>query len=173
MTDIKFFHTPDGGEIEYIGGVATLDDGLYASVYLSFFGGNERDSGIEADLPKEWWGNKGEALAERRYRSELQYLLNTLPLTPENLPRFEAAALADLAWFIETKTATLVTVTCRMPALRTIGVEVGIEIDGRRIPFVFTRTAAQIAAAQQQSSSLFGQLAFDQPDQSAHLMTTL
>lgn len=175
MTDVLLTHEPDGGNIEYIDGNTTMDDGLYVAVYLSLFGGNERDSGLQGDDARQWWANLAETDATRRYRSELQYLFATLPLVPMNLRRFEDAAVRDLAWFVDSKTATFVGASASIPALNTVALDVQIEIDGRRFEFSFTKKVqAQLSASQvPPTSSAFGQLAFDQEEQSAHLLTTL
>ena len=137
MTDILLFDTPDGGEIEVIGGRPTLTDDLRSAAYLSHFGGNERDSGSDGDLPLEWWGNKLEANPARRYRSEFQFLLKTLPMVPSNLKRFEDAASSDLAWMLDENVVTAVQVRCRITAPKTLELLERIEINGVVVPIKF------------------------------------
>ncbi len=130
--DVRLYQKDgDGGEIDCVNGQIVLDDGLETSVYLSWFGGNDDDSGLDADRPRQWWANTEERDATKRYRSELQYLLRTLPLVPSNLRRFEDAAVLDLAWMTDSGLASFVSVAASMPALNTVKLTAKIEIQGR------------------------------------------
>lgn len=137
LVDAYLFNTLDGGEIEYLNGTLTLSDGLYTAVYLSLFGGNEEDSGQQATERKQWWGNFGEELAERRYRSETQYALNTLPAIPANLPLIDDAVGHDLAWMTDTGLAVALSVLTTMPGLNRIAITANIEIGDQRYELVF------------------------------------
>lgn len=137
LVDVWLYHTQDGGEIEYVNGVATMSDGLETAAYLSLFGGNEEDSGLSGTDAKQWWGNIGETLAERRYRSETQYLLNTIPATTGNLPRIQDAAEHDLGWMVDTGLATGVSTLATMPGLNRIALQASIEIGDQRYELVF------------------------------------
>ncbi len=139
MTDVLLRHFDDGGDLEFINGRATTSDGLETAAYLSLWGGNELDSGIEADDPFEWWGNKSEQLPERQYRSQLQNLLTSLALIPANLRRIEDAAAADLTWFVETGPATFVQVVATIPKVNTVTIIVAIIIDDEKFQFAFTK----------------------------------
>lgn len=138
MTDVRHFHEADGGNIEFVNGSSTMSDGLEAAAFYSLFGGNKRDSGRKADERLQWWGNVGETDPAKRLRSETQYLLETLPLTPVTRLQFEDAAKRDLAWMVPTP-ASSVTVVVRIPALDTVSIEIVIEVDGNVFPFTFTR----------------------------------
>ena len=144
MTDVRLYQTDNGGEIDFVAGRAVMDDGLAASVYLSLFGGNDDDSGLEADEAFEWWGNKSEPDPARKYRSETQFLLNSLPLVPANLRAVEDAAGRDLAWMVDT-IASSVEVNASVPALNTFKLDVAIVIDDAKYDFVFTRSARERA----------------------------
>lgn len=137
MTDVRHYHAPDGGEISIENGQPEMADGLETATYLSLFGGNERDSGSDADVALMWWGSIGEPV-ERQYRSELQNLLRALPAVPFNLKRIEDAAVNDLAWMTSTGLAKSVNVTARIPALNTVQIDIAIKIDGQVINFTFT-----------------------------------
>ena len=125
MTDVRLFHTADGGNIEFAGddalvGDVKLDTGLETAVYLSWFGGNERDAGIvdDDDDPDHqhryiWWGNIGEP-EERHMVSETQHLLRALPATSNNLLRIEGAMLRDIEWGLDDGTFTDATVTASL-----------------------------------------------------------
>lgn len=139
MTDVALRHEPDGGEIESVAGQVVVNDGLETAVYLSLFGGNEQDSGIEGDDPKQWWGNLSEPEAARRYRSETQHLLRSLPATSSNLRRVEDAAGRDLAWMVGT-IAKSAEATATIPALNTVQIDIAIVIDDRRFEFRFTES---------------------------------
>src|SRR5690348_13884751 len=118
--DVRLFQTDDGGEISCVAGQLELDEGLATAVYLSCFGGNDDDSGLDGDKLRQWWGNFDETDPALQYRSQLQFLLNTLPLIPINMRRFESAAVADLIWMTDSKLASFVGATATMPALNTI-----------------------------------------------------
>lgn len=138
MSDVRLFNTADGGEIEYINGVATMSDGLEAAAYLSLFGGNEDDSGQRADDRKQWWGNLSETDPARRYRSATQNALQAMPATTGNLLRVQDAALSDLDW-MKDALAAQVAVLVTMPALNTIKIDVSILVNEELLPFSFTK----------------------------------
>jgi phage gp46-like protein len=141
VTDIRIFQADDGGDIEWIAGQAVMDDGLESSVYLSLFGGNSDDSGLEADDAKQFWGNLIEPDPERHYRSATQFLLDTLPLVPANLIRFRDAVNRDLAWMTSTGLAQSIAVTVTIPALNTVGIAIDFVIDDAEFHYVFTAAA--------------------------------
>jgi len=136
MTDVRFYNTEDGGAIDYVAGQAVMSDGLEAAVYLSLFGGNEDDSGIQGDDSKQWWANVSEPDLSKRYRSETQFLLRSLPLTPSNLGRIEDAANRDLAWMLE-GLADSVTAQASIPNVNRLGLAISIEIDDDTFRFLF------------------------------------
>jgi phage gp46-like protein len=139
MTDVLMTQTPDGGECTIFNGQMAMSEGLETAAFLSCFGGNIKDSGLDADRALEWWGNKSETDPNLKYRSQLQHELSTRPLTPANLSIFEDAASADLAWFTDS-VADSVAVVATMPAINTVNVNVFIEIDGVTTPFTFKST---------------------------------
>lgn len=139
MTDVLMTQTADGGEISLFNGQARMSEGLETAAFLSCFGGNIKDGGLDADLALEWWGNKSETDPNLKYRSQLQHLLSTLPLTPANLSAFEDAASADLAWFTDS-VADSVAVVATMPALNTVQINGFVDIDGTTTPFTFKST---------------------------------
>ena len=96
MTDVFICNTPDGGEIDIVGGAVTLNGGIESAVYLSLFGGNSDDAGGQ-DRSLEFWGNIGEQQNEQQ-RSRTQHLLESIPPSSSNLRRIEDAVRADLAW---------------------------------------------------------------------------
>lgn len=115
MTDVRLYQTADGGEIDYVNGAPEMSSGLESAAYLSLFGGNERDAGDEATAHLQWWGNFGETMPERTYRSETQHLLRSLPAIPLNLRRVEDAVERDLEWMVGTVVSS-VTIAVTMPA---------------------------------------------------------
>lgn len=141
--DVRLYQKDgDGGEIEFVNGQAVMDDGLETAAYLSLFGGNEDDSGLDGDKPSQWWANVEEPDVTKRYRSETQFLLSSLPLIPANLRRVENAAAADLAWMLETGLASFVSATATMPARNTIKLQLKIEVQGRELEpaFIYRRS---------------------------------
>ena len=121
--DVYIFDTVDGGDITQD---LAIRDGLESSVYLSLFGGNIKDDGRENNK-FNWWGNIGETLVSRIYRSETAFLLATVPPTPSNLRRIEDAANRDLAWVITEKVSNTVKVAASMPKLNYVKLSVFLE----------------------------------------------
>jgi phage gp46-like protein len=134
VSDVHLTHTPDGGEISFASGQAVLSDGLESSIYLSLFGGNERDSGRAADERFQWWGNLGERDLAKQYRSETQYLVRSLPATTGNLRRVEDAVKHDLDWLTATSLATSIKVTVGIPKLNTIAIAVTVDLASGETP---------------------------------------
>lgn len=137
MPDVRLFQTADGGNIRYDGGRVELHDGLETASFLSMFGGNRRDSGAEGDDHLEWWGNKGETEQARRYRSETQYLLLSLPLVPGNLRRIEGAAERDHEWMVSEGLVEAVRVSATMPGVNRVHFTVFLTVDNTERRFDF------------------------------------
>jgi phage gp46-like protein len=131
MSDVLLFESLDGGEIESINGAFTMDDGLSTAAYISLFGGNEQDSGSDGDKPKQFWANVVEPDESKHYRSETQYLLNTLPLVPANLKRFQDAATRDLAWMVTAGLVQSASATATMPALNKVRITTLAQVNGQ------------------------------------------
>lgn len=147
VSDIYFFHGDDGGDIHFVGGVATMSDGLEAAAYLSLFGGNEDDSGQPADQRRQWWGNFGESDPARQYRSQTQWCLFNLPPTTGNLRRLEAAAKNDLAWMLDAGFAREVSAVATMPARNRIKLATKVEVlNGETYRFEFPQSWGERAA---------------------------
>jgi phage gp46-like protein len=139
VTDVRLFHTLDGGNIEFQNGQTAMSEGLETGAYLSMFGGNERDGGLDGTKHLQWWGNLIENDPAARYRSETQHLLRSLPAIPANLKRLEDAAKRDLAWFTE-EIASSVEVTATMPKLNWVELHVEIMVSGKRLSLVFNES---------------------------------
>lgn len=122
--DVYIFDTSDGGDV-------TLDleirDGLESSFYLSIFGGNSKDDGLEKN-PFTWWGNIGETIQSRIYQSETAYLLRTIPPTSKNLQRIRDAVNRDLAWVLTEGVCKTLDIQVSMPARN--NVKIVINADG-------------------------------------------
>lgn len=138
MTDVRLFCTPDGGEIEFVAGQATMADGLESAAYLSLFGGNDEDAGADATRAKQWWGNLSEADPAKRYRSETQSLLESVPAIPFNLRRVEDAVLRDLDWFVTTGVASALTCAASLPAIDHVHLDIEFTINGEVFPVSFS-----------------------------------
>lgn len=125
--DVSLFQTNDDGDIEVVGGVVTMDGGLATAAYLSLFGGNQDDDGVTDE--GEWWGNVGEVEPARKYRSETQFLLKSIPAVSGNLLLIEAAATRDLAWFISENVAVSVEVFAALVGINRVEITVNINGD--------------------------------------------
>lgn len=137
MTDVLLFQTNDNGEMEIEGGLVTLTPGLDTAAYLSLFGGNWKDDGSQNNR-QTWWGNLGETNPARRYRSETQYLLGTVPATSRNLKRIEDAATRDLQWLLDESAASSLTVSASLIGLNRVKIEVIIRAEGDESRFSYT-----------------------------------
>jgi phage gp46-like protein len=138
VTDVALSQTNDGGEISVVNGELGTSDGLFNAVYLSLFGGNERDGGLQSTQHLEWWGNKTETTPARKIRSATQHALRSLPAIPANLRRVEAAAESDLEWMIAAGIATAISAEAGMPALNTVKLTVKLTINGEVVTIPFT-----------------------------------
>lgn len=127
MTDVRIFQTPDGGDIRIENGLFELSDGLEQAVYLSLFGGNEEDSGLQGDDSKQWWGNLTETEPARRYRSETQFLFRSIPAIPANLRRIEDAVGRDLAWMAD-EVAQGVSIVASMPGVNQVHIDISVTV---------------------------------------------
>jgi phage gp46-like protein len=127
VSDVRIYQTDDGGEIDFEAGQPVLDDGLESFVYLSLFGGNEDDPGV-ADSTLQWWGNFSEQDATRRYRSQTQHLLRSIPATPFNRRRIEDAVKSDLAALETLGLAKGVEATVRIVRANWIDIDIQIEL---------------------------------------------
>ncbi len=140
MTDVWLFNTADGGDIEYRNGNPVMSDGLAASVYLSLFGGNQDDPGIEDNDPREWWGDFDEDVEARKQRSRTQHILDGLPMIPANLRRIEDAARDDLAWLVTEGIADTVAAQASITAPKRLSLTATLTIDEEEQDFTFTKS---------------------------------
>lgn len=138
VADVKLFNAADGGDIEIINGNVTMSSGLDTSVYLSLFGGNEDDSGLQADDSKQFWANLSETDPAKMYRSRFQYALKAMPAIPANMLRVEDAVKADLAWMLAS-VASKVDVAVSMPALNRVSIAIAVSVQDRVYEFAFIK----------------------------------
>lgn len=131
--DVLLYQTNDDGDIDVVDGLVRMTGGLDTACYLSLFGGNEQDDGIDQN-PLQWWGNVGETESARKQRSETQHLLRSIPATTNNLQRIRKAVERDLAWLSSEGVARELVVTVSMPAVNKIGIN--IDVDGFGMEFV-------------------------------------
>lgn len=135
--DVLLFQTNDDGDINVELGIVEFSGGLGTSAYLSLFGGNEDDDG-RASNPLTWWGNIDETKPDRKYRSETQNLLRSIPAVSRNLLRIQDAALRDLQWMLNQNIASSVDAVATIPGLNRINLEIRIEAVGEETRFEFT-----------------------------------
>jgi len=127
MTDVYFHNTEDGGDISMTNDIIDMNAGLETSVYLSLFGGNEDDPG-GADESKAWWGNALETDPSKKYRSETQYLLRSIPAVSANLVRIAGAVNRDLAPLVEAGVLVEPEVSVGIPRLNWVGIRIATEV---------------------------------------------
>lgn len=136
--DVLLFQTNDDGDIEIEGGLVTLSPGLSTATYLSLFGGNQQDDGSQ-DNALTWWGNLGEIDTAKRYRSETQYLLGTIPATSGNLKRIEDAALRDLEWMVKEEVCDSIDISASLIGVNRVKIDVNILAEGDETQFEYTQ----------------------------------
>lgn len=135
--DVKLYQGLENGEINCTGGVIEMTKDFDTMVYLALYGGNNDDPGGD-DKSNQWWGNFSEPDVDKHYRSEYQYLIESIPATSGNLRLVEAAAQRDLEKaFVSTKIADTVTVTATIPRINAITLTIEIEAQGNRSQFKF------------------------------------
>lgn len=145
MSDPLLISTPDGAEIECIGGVVTMSDGLTNAALLSLDGGGNEDDPGRADTSRQYWANYIQTSPERRLRSEFAFLSTSLPLTSGNRQLLEEAAKRDLAWMTRPASdgsppvAISVSVSVTYPSRRALLLEGNIRANGRDYPFSLER----------------------------------
>lgn len=127
MTDVLLQQSDDGGEMTIEGGLVELTDDFRTAVYLSLFGGNEDDNGLDSST--QWWGNLGETDLNKRYRSRTENLLQSLEPSSGNLLLLEDAARTDLQWLLDTGAAKEVEAVASIPALNKLSLVVIINGD--------------------------------------------
>jgi phage gp46-like protein len=138
MADVLLQQTNDDGEITIAAGEVRQTDGLETAAYLSLFGGNEDDSGLEDGDRLQWWANHAELETSRRQRSETQHIIRSMPLVPANLKQIEDAIGRDLAWMIADGFATSAFAVARITAPKRVELEVSITVNGQEHSFTFT-----------------------------------
>lgn len=134
--DVVLFQSLDDGEIVVNDGLVQMDGGLQTTVYLSLFGGNQDDDGIQNNN-QTWWANLNETDPVLRYVSRLQNLLTHIPATSSNLIRVQDAALADLQWLLDEKVANNITVLATIPELNRLKLEINITAQGEESDFEY------------------------------------
>lgn len=134
--DVFLFQTNDEGEIEVENGLVTMIGDFRTAFYLSLFGGNEDDSGVDTE-DKTFWGNVTETVAARKYISRVQNLLKSLPATSGNLIKVENAAVQDLEWFLTEKIGNKLTVSASLIGLNSVKFSFNIFALGKESEFNF------------------------------------
>lgn len=133
---VKIFQTNDDGDICFINGQAVQTTGLDSMVYLSLFGGNEDDDGLQ-DNNKQWWGNIDEPDPASQYRSETQFLLKSLPATVGNLARVRKTVARDLKWILDNRIASSINVTVTLTDINKLNISGTIRAVGEETDFNF------------------------------------
>jgi phage gp46-like protein len=135
--DVKLYQTDNDGDIVVDNGVIEMTGGFDTAVYLSLFGGDEKDDGMDGNS-QNWWGNLSETEAAYQYRSETQNLIQLLHATSGNLLRVESAVSRDLQWMLDKKIASSITVNVTIPKLNWVRIAITIVADGAESKFEFT-----------------------------------
>lgn len=123
--DVILYQSNDDGEIDIVNGLVAMDGGLQTAVYLSLFGGNEGDDGLENNI-FGWWGNIGENIQSRQYVSRTQNLIYKIPATSANLLKLNDAVNSDLQWIVNDNVATSIDVEVTIPKLNKVNIVVNI-----------------------------------------------
>jgi len=135
--DVLLCQTNDDGDIEVIDGLVTMTGTFSTAAYLALFGGNEDDTGLSGSA-ETWWGNLSENEPARRYVSETQNLLQSIPPTSNNLLRIEDAAKRDLSFFLTGSIASSVEVSAALSGVNQVKIIIDISAEGEESSFEFT-----------------------------------
>ncbi len=95
--DVWVYQTTDDGNVYPLDGDLYRTDGLETAAYLTLYGGNPDDDGMNGNR-HAWWGNDSLEDPAQRMTSRFQNLVEGVPLTSGNLLRLEDAAAQDFAW---------------------------------------------------------------------------
>ena len=136
MTDVLVEQTPDGGEMEIIGGLVTMTGGFQTAFYYALWGGNKDDDGTE-NSKFNWWGNLTETDPDLHYRSKTQNILNTLIPISGNLVRLETAIKKDLDVFIRIGAVETVEVFASLVDVRRVEIKINVVANGDNIEIKF------------------------------------
>lgn len=131
--DVLLLQTLDDGNIIVEGGLVEMTDSLETAILLSMYGGNEADDG--QNPAENWWGNIAETEPSKKYRSETQFLTNSLPANSVNRIRVEDAAVRDLQWLLDTGIAIAVDVTVVLPGSNLFRIFGVVETPNQSIAF--------------------------------------
>lgn len=123
--DVILFQSIDDGEIIVENGVVAMDGGLQTAAYLSLFGGNEDDDGLQGNV-LGWWGNLNQEPESSKYVSRTQNIIDTIPATTSNLIKLQDAVKADLEWLLTDNIATSIDVEIRIPVLNRVDILINI-----------------------------------------------
>ena len=134
--DVLLYQSIDNGEIEVVDGVTTLTGGFETAAYLSLFGGNRDDDGSSGNTAT-WWGNLDETQPSKKYVSETQFIIDSLPATANNLKRVQDAAARDLNWLISENIASQITIVASIPKIKQLKVDITIIANGEESNFEF------------------------------------
>ena len=135
--DVLLMPSNNDGDMCIEDGTTQMTGGLETALYLSMFGGNFEDEGLQ-DSTKEWWGNKLETEEVRKYRSETENLLKGIPPSSGNLKRIEDAIRRDTQWFISETIASSISILATIPELNKINIEIQIIAEGEEYEFQFS-----------------------------------
>jgi len=136
MTDVLVEQTPNGGEIEIIGGLLTMTGGFKTAFYYALFGGNKDDDGTE-NAKFNWWGNLTETDPDLHYRSKTQNIINTLIPISGNLVRLETAVKKDLDVFIQIGAVETIEASTSLVGVRRVEIKINVVADGDNIEIKF------------------------------------
>lgn len=134
--DVLLYQSVNNGDIIVEDGITCMTGGFETAAYLSLFGGNREDDG-SSENPNTWWGNIAETEEARKYVSETQYIIDSLPLSANNLRRIQDAATRDLNWFLSSNIASSLTVSASIPARNQVKIAIGITAEGNESEFEF------------------------------------
>jgi phage gp46-like protein len=136
--DVKFFQSNDGGEIECVNGVITLEEGLESASLLSLFGGCDDDDATDGTQSLQFWGNVlEEDGSPRQVRSRFQALTLTMPLNSATLQEFQEAAAADLDWLVEGEVVDSFTVETSIAGPKKLALSGEFNVRNDVYPFTF------------------------------------
>ncbi|MEI0477962.1 hypothetical protein R4K92_03760 [Brachyspira intermedia] len=129
--DVLLSMTNDGLDINIKNNLIECTSGFETAIYLSLFGGNEKDDSSNSNEKYTWWGNNIQSIDY--YKSNTLSIITGKNANARNLQLLEKAILLDLNWIIEQNIADTIEVNCTIPNFNELEIQLKVLRDNKLI----------------------------------------